>query len=389
MKGPLTLLVWLAVIAGGGVTAVANFQYGWMVGHGMERWVYAIGATVLDVVKTFLPTLMGTFLVGGLTLGTFFRHVVGWAIWLLGVVLSLWCAQGLYAATLDAKNAEAEGTKSSYSQWVSDRAAKEARIKVLDGATTREAQEGELAARKLDRLWSRSKECQDATAAESRAFCQDVARITSAISTARTAEQIRREREALQREIDKLTEQIGGTNQTDLHTDAAAGPKAQAKLLGWSVDFTTAFVALLLGLGFEGVGLLPWITMGSHTATPVAAEPAPSKKRREPALDAPVAEPAPAVAPTPISLPEEEGLVARWARTSLVRRKGSYTLAGDVRADFEAYCRAHGEPPLNPTAFGKEMTRLEFGRRKVGGQLRYVDIAVLPKQRELKVVASN
>jgi hypothetical protein len=391
MRMALTLLVWCAVLALGGVTAVANFRYGYQAGHGAERWVYAIGATVLDVVKTFLPTLLGTFLVGGLTLGTFFRHIAGWSLWGIGVALSLWCAQGLYAATLAEKVGEVEGAKSEFAQWTADKASKGARLSDLAATRSRETIDGELAAKRLDRLWDRTTHCTNATAGESRLFCQAVAKLVAESQTAPRAADIQREAGRLRNEIATLESKISQTNQRDLHTDASAGPKAQAKLFGWSVDFTMAVFALLVAFAFEGVGLLPWIVLGAHAPPPTP--PAQHlRRRKEPELDVPIApEAAPAAqaAPAPLVIPEEDGLVARWAKVSLVRRKGSYTLVADVRADFEAYCRARGEEPLNPTAFGKEMTRLEFGRRKVGGQLRYVDIAVLPKQRELKVVVNN
>jgi hypothetical protein len=387
MRRGLTILVWLAVLALGGVTAVANFRYGYAAGHGLERWVYAIGAAVLDVVKTFLPTLMGTFLVGRLTPGTFFRHIAGWSLWGLGVALSLWCAQGLYAASLADKVGEAEGTKSQYAQWASDKASKEARLTELAGLRTKEAIAGDIAARKLDRLWSRTANCTDATANDSRLFCQDVAKLEAAVSTAPVAADIQAEQRKLRGEVDDLTTKLGTVDQTEIHTDAAAGPKAQAKLLGWDLDFTTAVLAFLIAAGFEGVGLLPWIILGGHVG---ASEPVTTvRRRREPALDPPataaVAEPIPTA---PMVLPEEDGLAARWAKTALVRRKGSFTPAADMRTDFEAWCRLHGEKALNPTAFGKEMTRLGFDRKKVGGNLRYVDIALLPRTRDLKLVTA-
>ena len=72
MKTFLTFLMWTIVLAIGAVTAAANFRYGWLVGHGPERYIYAFGGTLLDVSKTFLPVMLGTFLPGRFTLGMFF-----------------------------------------------------------------------------------------------------------------------------------------------------------------------------------------------------------------------------------------------------------------------------------------------------------------------------
>ena len=63
MKTLLTILIWAAVIVLGGATCLANFLYGINAGHGIERWIYGVGAAILDVVKTLLPTLLATFLV--------------------------------------------------------------------------------------------------------------------------------------------------------------------------------------------------------------------------------------------------------------------------------------------------------------------------------------
>ncbi len=383
----LTVLVWSAALLIGVITATANFQYGWMIGHGLERYVFAVGATVLDVVKTFLPTLIGTFLVGGLTLGTFFRHAVGWSLWGLGVALSLWCAQGLYAASLDAKNAEVAGAKSDYSQLTTDKVAKEARLGVLAGTKSKEALAGEIAAQKLDRLWSRTQECSDATAPESRSFCQTLRKLEAALSTAPAARDTEQEAAKIRGELAVIETKISAVDQAELHVDASAGPKAQAKLLGWSVDFTTAVLALLVALGFECTALLPWIILGSHGPQPPPAQRGNVTAPRDtlPAVDE-IAAPA---QPASDAMSIEESSAGRWAQSAVTRRRNSFVPACDVRNEFEAYCRAHGELVMNPTAFGKEMTRLGFKRRKIGGKLRYVDIALLPMHRELKVVASN
>ena len=117
MRTFLTVLAWIAVLLVGVTTATANFRYGWLIGHDLERYIYAIGGTVLDVVKTFLPLMLGTFLAGHLTLGTFARTVAGWSIWVIGVAWSLTCALGLYAISKEAAVGANDGKGAVEVHW--------------------------------------------------------------------------------------------------------------------------------------------------------------------------------------------------------------------------------------------------------------------------------
>jgi hypothetical protein len=384
MRKALTVLIWLVVLSLGAVTAVANFWYGMLVADGQERYVYAVGGTVLDITKTFLPTVMATFLVGRLTPGTFFKHVAGWSIWGLAVVWSITCALGLYAITKEAKVGDVQGQQALYQQLTTDKPKKEARVSELQGARSVEIIDGDIAALKRDKLYSRSQQCADATATESRSLCARIDKLTAEAMTARPAADIAADLTAARAELSGIEAKLSGMNLQDVLKKADPAGEALANFIGWPVDTVKARLAFLIAILFECGGLLPWIAFGSHAPAAHASV----KRRKEPELASAPAIP-PAAAPvTPLELPEEDGLVARWAKGSLVRRKGSFTPPADVRSDFEAWCRSHGEEPLNATAFGKEMTRLEFTRKKVGGNLRYVDIAILPKSRDLKLVTA-
>ena len=83
---------------------------------------------------------------------------------------------------------------------------------------------------------------------------------------------------------------------------------------------------------------------------------------------------------------ELDHLVARFAARSLVRSRGAFVPAAEVRAAFEAFCAVEGAEPANATAFGKAMTRLGFDRAKVGGVMRYEGVAI-SAQPALRVVA--
>jgi hypothetical protein len=54
--------------------------------------------------------------------------------------------------------------------------------------------------------------------------------------------------------------------------------------------------------------------------------------------------------------------------------------ADEVRAAFHGWCHAQGiMGEMNPTAFGLAMSALGYQRKKVGGNQRYLDIALVSR----------
>ncbi len=79
-------------------------------------------------------------------------------------------------------------------------------------------------------------------------------------------------------------------------------------------------------------------------------------------------------------MPYAEDLVARWASSALVKRRGSFVPAREARAAFEAWCGTENAEPLNRTAFGRAMTALGYQRVKRGGTIRYKGVALTATQ---------
>lgn len=394
MRTFLTVLSWCAVLMVGTVTAAANFRYGWLVGHDEERYIYAIGGTVLDVVKTFLPLMLGTFLAGALTVGTFFRQLAGWTFWVVGVCWSLTCALGLYAISKEASIGDTLGKQALYRQLTDDQIRKRGQLDGLGNGRSVETIEGEIAAAKRDRLWNRTRECADATATESREFCARIDRLIAEKAAARPAADVQGDRDRLQRELREIETKLAGIDMATVMKKADPATEALSKVLGWEPDTVKTRLALMIAVLFEFTGLLPWIIHGNHGAKRHEIEPkapAPAAEKQAKAIKA-KAEPEAAEIPPPmpISIPEVDSLAASWVKDSAIaRRKGSYVPASEMFEAFQTWCRLHGHDCPTQTRFGKMMTDLGFDRKKISGSQRYVDVALVPAVPALRVVASN
>lgn len=396
MRKTLVGTFWLITLALALCTATANYHYGMLIGAGPEKYIYAIGGTLLDVGKTLLPIAIGTFLVGPRTVGTFFRRYVAWGVWGLAVVWSMACALGLYAIVKESKVGDTAGQQASYRQLVEDKPKKEAALAALAGLRTAEMVDGEIAARKRDRLWTRTKECTDATATDSREFCAGIDRLTADRATLRPAADIQAERERLKRELGEIERKLSVVDMATVMQKADPAGEALAKFLGWEVDTLKNRLAFLIALLFECAGLLPWIIHGTHGVTPVARrEEAPNfhdnvmEVRPEPPRQQEPPQPVEVKAAPTIDIPEVDTVAASWAKEALIRRKGSFVPAAEMADQFDAWCRMNGHDVITKTAFGKQMTALGFERKKQSGQQRYVDVALIPKTAGLRLVASN
>jgi hypothetical protein len=67
--------------------------------------------------------------------------------------------------------------------------------------------------------------------------------------------------------------------------------------------------------------------------------------------------------------PARRESVRQWKELRVTDRKGGKTLKSTARADYEAFCRARGEEPVNPTLFGNEIKKL--GAEKAQNDRRY------------------
>lgn len=361
----LKLLTFLAGLIALGVAVIsigANFWFGTLLTTGEERWLYGAVFALLDALKTVLPILAAAALAAGLLA----KARVGVVIFALLSALSFTAEIGLYATTKSETVGDAKAAHERYEQAKSAKVKADADLAAI--GTTRPAGEiaGEIAALKRDRLYDRSKQCTAATAAESRELCAQVDRLTGERDKAVEAAALR---QVAGNAAVALSKQDVAAAMRKIDPQAEALAKLISPVADVDPDTVRTGLAVLIALLIElGSGLGPWLAAPHHAAA------------RKPEAETPAAEPGPVMHTT---IPEPaieqdagDDLVARWASSALVKRRGTFVPAAEARAAFETWCATEGAEPLNPTALGKAMTALGYERRKVGGAMRYEGIAL-------------
>src|SRR5690606_23812774 len=134
-------------------------------------------------------------------------------------------------------------------------------LKELASVRPAELIEGENAALKRDRLWTRSKECTDATATDSREHCAKIDRLTAELATAPRADDVSREASKLRADLRDIEQKLAGMDMADVFKKSDPATEALANLTGWEPETVRSLLALMIALGLECGGLLPWLTL--------------------------------------------------------------------------------------------------------------------------------
>lgn len=402
MMRTLKFMIWLAVAAIAMVTATASFRYGWTVGHGHEQYIYALGGLVLDVVKSIMPVAIGLFMAGRSGAGTILCMAIAWLFWLGLVVLSLYCAFGLYAINRDAASGDTLGKQATYKQLTADKGKHEADLTALRSVRTAEIVDAALEPMKRNKLWDRTAQCTSATAGESREFCGKIDALIAERRSARSGADVQSDIKRAETELREIESKLSGIDMTTVMKRADPATEAMSAMTGYSADAVKNAFAGMIAVLFEMTGLLPWLFFGSHGAkrreedakpVEIVAE-APKKPAKadivpEAAQDAPV-EPEAASAPQ-IELPEVDSVIAQWLKGAVIKRKASYVPADEMHDQFSQWCRANAHDVPSKNRFGRMMTSVNLTASTKGGERRYYDLALLPKAGApvLRVVGGN
>jgi len=372
MRTFLTIFGGLVVMGLVIISVFANFWFGTLLISGQERWLYGAIFGLLDAFKTVLVPAAGFAAAAGM----FWKGRVAFAVFAALSTLSFSAEVGLYSITKNEVVGDARAAHAAYEQATADKVALKEKLASLGHIRAAGAIQADIAAKRLDKLFDRSKQCTDATATESRDLCQAIERLNAELATAQEAK-------ALQGKFDDVALRLSKMNAADALKSVDPQAEALAKLTGFSPDTVRTGLAVLIAVLIElGSGLGFWLLMPAEA--PQKEEAAkPDKRRRESIKKAE----APQFAATPAPEPEPETCtVKKWAAETVIRRKDSYILASELRDSFESWCHANGLTPVNATTFGRRMTVLNFKRKKVGGSMRYEGIAVRGARPELMVI---
>jgi hypothetical protein len=341
------------------ISIFANFWFGTLLISGQERFIYGAIFGLLDALKTVLIPVAGF----AWTSGAFARARTAYLIFALLTVLSFCAEIGLYAISKSEAVGDAKSHHAAFHDATAERDAHASRLAALGQSRSLGAIEADISAKRLDRLYDRSKQCTDATATESRELCQAIERLNAERAIVAEAKE-------LQGKLDGVALRLSKMNAADAFKSVDPQAEALAKLTGLDPESVRLLLAILIATLIEmGSGLGFWLMSTEAAREPLAAVAKPRKAK-------------PADASRQIGDTHESAelqracVVERWSNEALTRRRGAHIVPKDARAIFEAWCGERDLEPVNPTAFGKAMTRLGYKRSKVGGAMRYEGVAL-------------
>jgi hypothetical protein len=370
MRTFLTLFGGLIVMGLVIISVFANFWFGTLLISGQERWLYGAIFGLLDALKTVLIPAAGFAAAAGL----FFKARVAYGVFILFTALSFTAEIGLYMISKNEVLGDARAVHAAYEEASAEKAALKYKLNEIGRVRAAGAIQADISAKRLDRLYDRSRQCSDATAAESRDLCQAIERLNAELAIAQEAK-------TLQGKLDDVNLRLSKMNVADALKSVDPQAEALSRMTGLSPDTVrTGLVILIAGLIELGSGLGFWLMLPAENKRAAESVKVPAKASRPKKSKAP--EIAATAAPEP-----ETCIVERWVNATVLRRKDTFCPRNEFRAAFESWCQANGLIPVNDTAFGRALTRLNFTRKKVGGVTRYENVALRGAKPALKVVS--
>jgi hypothetical protein len=359
------------------ISVMANAAFGHSLTDGNERFIYAATFAFLDAFKAVLPVLAGL----AWQSGQMAKTVSTLIIFTILSAVSFTAEIGLYATTKAHVLGDASAARAKYEAAIADRERIEARIAAIGDIRSASEIRADVETARLDKIFARSKECSDVTLDDSRNFCGGLARLNAELQKAIDIAGLRR----------RLDDTVSKLSEMDISlVMRSADPQAEtlARLAGpfISADPGTVrsalavLIALLIEIG-SGLGL--WLSTGHR--------PAQRERLQETIKDSQVADHAgrqPHEAPAAVS--EARAChVERWLAECVADRKGGYVTAREMLESFASWCALHSEKNIGQTLLGKRLGELDYAKKKQGGTIRYLDIALRPVRTEVRLAAVN
>jgi hypothetical protein len=336
----------------------ATACFGLLFAPGPERYLYASIFGFMDGAKLCLPTVCSFASENGRKNSA----RMGLAIYLALAILSGAAHVGLYATVKSEVAGDAGAAREKYEAAKAEKKTLEADLAALGKVRPAGTIEAELAAKRLDARYTRSKGCKDVTVADSRSLCAEVAALEGELANAVRVDRLR----------SKLEDAQGRMRGLDVAAAIrSADPQAEqiSALTGASPDTVRLWMAIVLSIMIE---------LGSSLLLDVAAV---GKKDASGQVGH-----ADQVAKLATRNPEPvDASVEEWAKTALTSKRNGSVRCTEAREAFERSVRAGGGSPPNANAFGRAMTALGHKRKKRSGHFHYVGVVLCPQS--LKIVA--
>ena len=327
------------------VSIGANFRYGISLGdEPFDKSLYAAASVAADAFKIMLPLVMLRLWAR--------RHLVlslaSLALWLGCVGWSLSSAVGFALASRSQAVAERAATAQTRDGWEATVERAETQLSTLGRHRPVGVIRAELKRDTTPPLvWHRTKECTEATLAESRALCGPVLRLREELAAAEAAER-------LEGHLVAGREQLAAMPVAGLTADPQAS--ALARLAGLDEATVRTGLALLLAMLIEADSALGFALLGLANVTHPAAPNAVARSAQAPPTRRRAGPPRPTTS---------DGAIKRWSLTRLAVDPGVEIPARAAYDDFCRWARTQRIEPCSETRFGTEFT---FRVRDLGGR---------------------
>jgi hypothetical protein len=341
------------VLALMGASASMNFAYGTTISPGKLGIAFGLVFFLLDILKSLLPVRASAF----------FRHgesAKGIAAWVISIALSglaLTSGHALYLTTVGEGAGDVAQAQERYS--LAREAKKQLEDELARIGQTRPSGEikSEMEAKKLDKLYGRSKQCTDVTAADSRALCQGISKLEGELSIAKQAESLRADLKTASAKLASLD--ISKANQAQ---------NVQGELSGWLAFAIPLLLELGCVFGLWFMETAPKLAVFSEETISAGTADAEISSEKTPQFP-------------------DECAVTKWADSHLKRKAGNDILAADLYPIYAAYCEREGLKALHKNGLGRKLKELGFATNKRGGKVRYANVVLKARVSKPRLVA--
>jgi hypothetical protein len=407
----------LGVIAAGVllvVSAAMNYRFGFSLGKtAADGQIYGAASAAADCFKALVPF----FLFAAWRNRMWSQAFAAAIVWVVVTGYSMTSALGHAALNRLDITGQRAAASANYKDMRADTKRAQDQLTWIPAHRPPATVESELNVHKAQRYWLVTNECTDVKGKSAREYCQQFHKLSAELASGREAQKL----ETRISDIgSKLAKAAGGT------VLAEADPQASvlAKVTGMEIETVQTslalFVALLIEIG-SGFGMYVafayWRMHGGPepkaAAVPasahVAAAPLDSADRTLALPPADVGEAEPAALPAPAQPPSTARLgandnktlakrllpdsdVQRFYREEVLASDSASITLNDL---YNAYCNwsedQEKEPLAMPT-FSREFRALGVRKEKIGGRVRYFDIALRGEQEatsDAKLAASR